>query len=206
MMNFLSEWSTVSLLLGFCAPEVNRFLALYWNLEYNERVKNGKAVYSIVCIKMFALATNLLDGIVTGSMLECPSVPYEFQRLRSSHPILMCRVVYIMVTISIATYVFQVAKKVENTGFSINSNPQGCIHGQEQQDTAESNLLRLAKIGLKVVAIDLLSPFSSLFSPFSSLLSPFSSLLSPLSYLLSPLSPLLNPLSHLSNRDGIPFS
>lgn len=152
VMDFLRFWANISILLGFCAPEINRFLALYWNLLYNERVNNTRAIVVVVLTKFSAFCLQLISSLFEESFLECPNVPYPFLRLKDSYLLLFVRLTYILVTVSTSAYVFHVAKKVKNSVIPINLNPQ---ETEEPQETLDSYLVKMTKIGVKVNILSL---------------------------------------------------
>ena len=150
-LDFLRFVSNISILLSFIAPEVNRFLALYWNLHYNERVNNTRAFIAVCLMKISAFILQLIISSLDGSLLECPSVPYPFLRLKDSYLLLIFRLTFILVTISTSFYVFHVARKLQNTVIPINLDPQN----SEEPETLESYLVKMTKIGVKVNLLSL---------------------------------------------------
>ena len=152
ILNFLTSWANLTLLIDFSAAEINRFLALYWNLLFNERVNNRRASYVVAIIKIFTFLIPLTSSVFYGSLLYCPDTQITWLRLRDSYILLLFRVVYILVTILISLYVLQVARKHQNVVVPINLDPQD---NQGYQETPESNLLKLTKIGLKINLLSL---------------------------------------------------
>ena len=50
----------LSFYLDICWTQIDRFLALYWNIEYKERVTNNKALVIIIITKVLNIFLALL--------------------------------------------------------------------------------------------------------------------------------------------------
>ena len=57
---FLDTWMKVARFFGFILSETNRFLALYWNIHYKDRVTNDTAKLVIFVLKSISLVVTLI--------------------------------------------------------------------------------------------------------------------------------------------------
>ena len=66
--------SRLSFYLDICWTQIDRFLALYWNIEYKERVTNNKALFIITITKVLNIVLALLVMVVLDpTWFECQS-------------------------------------------------------------------------------------------------------------------------------------
>ena len=61
----------MSFYLDFCWSQIDRFLALYWNIEYKERVTNNKALVLITITKVLNLILALIVMLMDPTWFEC---------------------------------------------------------------------------------------------------------------------------------------
>ena len=66
--------SRLSFYLDICWTQIDRFLALYWNIEYKERVTNNKALFIITITKVLNIFLALLVMVALDpTWFECQS-------------------------------------------------------------------------------------------------------------------------------------
>ena len=136
------------------ASEIDRSLALYWNLLYKERVTNQIAIVIIFANKSIVI---LLQSIyfLKYNDFSCPTLNRMALNAESNFPIfILLELTYGLVTIASCSYVFHVAKKSQNIVIPINLNPN--IENQENEESKENYLLKMSKIGVKVNKISIL--------------------------------------------------
>ena len=63
--------SRLSFYLDICWTQIDRFLALYLNIEYKERVTNNKALVTIIITKVLNLILALIALIMDPTWFEC---------------------------------------------------------------------------------------------------------------------------------------
>ena len=63
----------LSLYLDICWTQLDRFLALYWNIEYKERVTNNKALVTITITKVLNLILAFIVLIMDPTWFRCQS-------------------------------------------------------------------------------------------------------------------------------------
>ena len=61
----------LSFYLDICWTQIDRFLALYWNIEYKDRVTNNKALVIITITKVLNLIMALIALIMDPTWFEC---------------------------------------------------------------------------------------------------------------------------------------
>lgn len=144
------------------APEIDRVLALYWNLLYKDRVTNKRALVSLAVLYIIVILPNLMYfGFI--SQPSCPSKQLLLLNVEGQIPFkIPLESLYFVVTIFSCSYVFHIFKKHQNAVVPINLNP---LQNKENQETQESHLLKITKIGMKVNKISI-SQFSSTLSIF----------------------------------------
>ena len=71
--NIIEFSSRLSFYLDICWTQIDRFLALYWNIEYKERVTNNKAVVVITITKVVQLVLALVVMCIDPAWFECQS-------------------------------------------------------------------------------------------------------------------------------------
>lgn len=132
------------------AAEFDRALALFWNLLYKERVTNQRAILTVF-ISKFSITVLQFSYFFLQTNFICPSDRPAIN-VESNFPIIISlESIYGLVTISSCCYVFHVAKKLQNVVVPINLNP----HHMENQESQESYLLKMTKIGVKVNKISI---------------------------------------------------
>ena len=65
--------SRLSFYLDICWTQIDRFLALYWNIEYKERVTNNKALVITTITKVLNLVLALIAMLMDPTWFECQS-------------------------------------------------------------------------------------------------------------------------------------
>ena len=152
VVEFLSDWSKVVTYQGFSLMELDRFLALYWNLLYYERVTNQRTFNFILMVKFSSLLVFSAYFWFT-DLFHC-HVPCYFVEIKSFYPIVISQSLYIASTIVVCIYVFNMARKHQNDVVPV------FIVGQNQNEpeveTPQSNIAKLTKIGLKVNILSLI--------------------------------------------------
>ena len=152
VMYFLENLSNVIIFQSFCLMELDRFLALYWNLLYYERVTNQRTFNFILMVKFNSLLVFSAYFWFT-DLFHC-YVPCYFVEIKSFYPIVISQSLYITSTIAVCIYVFNMARKHQNDVVPV------FIVGQNQNEpeveTPQSNIAKLTKIGLKVNILSLI--------------------------------------------------
>ena len=69
----------LSFYLDICWTQIDRFLALYWNIEYKERVTNNKALATITITKVVNLILALIALIMDPTWFECQNDCQSYQ-------------------------------------------------------------------------------------------------------------------------------
>ena len=153
VMYFLENLSNVIIFQSFCLMELDRFLALYWNLLYYERVTNQRAFNFIIMVK---LGTFFMFWIYfwTYDLFFCSFPVCSFVEMRSFYPIVISQTFYIVITISVCVYVFEISRKHQNAVVPIFIVGQN--QNQPEVESPQSNIAKLAKIGVKVNIISLI--------------------------------------------------
>ena len=128
-------------------PEINRSLALYWNLLYKDRVTNERAFMVIGICKMTLIVHQLIYFLFFSNQF-CPDIEILVLNEKSKVSLVfLLECLYCIVTICSCSYVFHVAKKIQNVVVPINIEPS---QNEENQETEESHLLKMTKLGIKV--------------------------------------------------------
>ena len=152
VMYFLENLTNVIIFQSFCLMELDRFLALYWNLLYYERVTNQRTFNFILMVKFNSLLVFSAYFWFT-DLFHC-YVPCYFVEIKSFYPIVISQSLYITSTIAVCIYVFNMARKHQNDVVPV------FIVGQNQNEpeveTPQSNIAKLTKIGLKVNILSLI--------------------------------------------------
>ena len=65
---FASIWSYY---LGFLLTQVDRFLALYWNISYKERVTNNKALVLVTITKIISIILAMIAMLMDPDWFKC---------------------------------------------------------------------------------------------------------------------------------------
>ena len=68
VVSFAARWSFY---LGICWTQVDRFLTLYWNISYKERVTNNKALDLIIITKVLSLILSLIALLMDPAWFAC---------------------------------------------------------------------------------------------------------------------------------------
>ena len=69
--HFLGVYNTFSLYIGIISSQLDRFLALYWNVSYKGRVTPELATKIVGCEKLFLLVPVFLFAVLDPAMLRC---------------------------------------------------------------------------------------------------------------------------------------
>ena len=152
ILHFLDNWMKVARFLGLILSEVNRFLALYWNIHYKDRVTNDTAWIAIVALKLISLVITLLYALAFVSP-GCPDTKCMSLQKNDYSPLTMIiQTNYGVSTVGICLYVFSIARKHQNAVVPINLNNLNGDNQNEQQeeDTSESLVVNLVKTAMKV--------------------------------------------------------
>ena len=147
---FLENWSKVMIFQSFSLMELDRFLALFWNMLYYERVTSERTMIFIIIMKCSTLILLIIDALASDvtfcSLHVCPFNEVGF------HAIVTSQTVYILTTAAVCIYVFEKARKHQNLVVPV------FIVGQQQHEveSPQSNIAKLTKIGLKVNILSLI--------------------------------------------------
>ena len=71
--NIITFATRLSFYLDICWTQIDRFLALYWNIEYKERVTNNKTMVIIIITKLINLVLALFILWIDPAWFECQS-------------------------------------------------------------------------------------------------------------------------------------
>ena len=71
LVNFIDTSARLSGYADISVAQVDRFLALYWNSEYKERVTTHSAIITTVMVKMMVMVSTLLIYSVDPDVLKC---------------------------------------------------------------------------------------------------------------------------------------
>lgn len=71
LVNFIDTSARLSGYADISVAQVDRFLALYWNSEYKERVTTRSAIITTVIVKMMVMVSTLLIYSVDPDILKC---------------------------------------------------------------------------------------------------------------------------------------
>ena len=150
--HFFHNWSKVTISQSFCLMEIERFLALHWNLLYADRVTNQRTCILIGLVKIISLGLFFTDAWDSELYLGCDYSKCHQIEIESFFMVVTSYTVYFFTTVSVCVYVFLVAKNAQNEVVPI------FYVGQEQNEivTPQSHLAKLAKIGLKVNFLSLI--------------------------------------------------
>ena len=81
-LHFLDTWLNLGRLLGFLLSELNRFLSLYWNIHYKNRVTNDTAKLAIFALKSLSLVITLIYALVFLDAIASQQLGYESLKVR----------------------------------------------------------------------------------------------------------------------------
>ena len=137
---------------GFSLMELDRFLALYWNMLYYERVTNQRTFNFILMVKFVTMSMFFM--YFWASDMFYSHFPCQFIISQSFIPVIISQTFYIASTIFVCIYVFKIARKQENAVAPVFVIGQD--QNQAQVETPQSNIAKLTKIGLKVNILSLI--------------------------------------------------
>ena len=124
LVNFIDTSARISGYADISVSQVDRFLALYWNSEYKERVTTHSAIIATVIVKMMVMVSTLLIYSVDPDVLKCaPDILPIFAYIRKNNfywvtlPLCSSYLVVFIVTV----YVLKIILKQENMVVPINN-------------------------------------------------------------------------------------
>ena len=165
--DFLFNWAKFSLNVGLWCPEINRFLALFWNLEYEERMTVRRAWFIIATIKTITFFLHLLYTWIFGLFFQCQSSRCPHLETKYFYPIVTSLIFSFTITFCVSLYVFNVARKQQNAVAPTNmlnqqQNQQNQQQNQQQTTGTLSTIAKLSKIGVKVNIISICQSLTSI--------------------------------------------
>ena len=117
-VHIVKLWARQSFLLDFSACQLDKFLALKWNIGYKEKVTNSLTLKVLSMIKVLAFLISIIISIIDPDFFMCSeSKMFICSHYKPSNffwitiPTFLC----IFITFAVGVYVFRIAKKFSNT-------------------------------------------------------------------------------------------
>ena len=117
IVHFFGVYNTFSFYIGIISSQVDRFLALYWNVSYKGRVTPELSSKIVLCEKFFLLIPVLVFAVTDPALLNCYPGPASLcrQRLRGLTSVWCRAVFWLMIATVLAVSLYVLYLKVKSS-------------------------------------------------------------------------------------------